>query len=82
MPFALLGTRTGQAVALVVVLGLAVLLYGNWRVSVDDAKEEAEAAKAAIETHERINDADVSAGNPDADFEWLCRRAGLRDGCP
>ena len=58
-----------------------VLLFGSgyWLATRDAVtRADLDAARKQIETHERIDDADVSAGDVDADREWL-RDRGSRE---
>lgn len=54
------------------------LLAGAYAYGVSSERQRAalEAALDALDTHERINDADTGSGDPDADRDWLRDRAG------
>ena len=41
--------------------------------------KEIEQSTKVIKTHERIRNADVGRGDPNADSVWLCKRAGRGD---
>lgn len=59
--------QIGAAILFIVgIFGLGA----KWRGD----KEKAKDAKEAIETHERINDADTGKGDVDADRDWLRKR--------
>ena len=49
-------------------------------VKLDHVRAELAASKKQIETYKRLQNADISRGDSDADLEWLCKRS--RKGCP
>ena len=55
--------------ALLVIIGIFGM-GAKWRGDREKAKD----AKDAIETRERINDADTGKGNTDVDRDWLRKR--------
>ena len=63
------------SVAAVLALLAGVWLHGR---SAGTSAAEAERNRAYRETIERVKDADLSLGDPDADLGWLLERAGKR----
>lgn len=62
--------------ALALVAGAVIWLRLD-AVADDRARAKADAAEAATNAHERMNNAPISTGNPDDDFDWL-RQFGAR----
>jgi len=65
---------------------VALLAAGVLWVRHDAVQSEREAAEMqrlqdAIQTLERIRDADIGIGNADDDLRWLCERAGGGEAC-
>ena len=62
------------------VAALLALLAGIWLLGRESGQDAAEAAqdRAYRETIERVKDADLSLGDPDADLGWMRERAGKR----
>lgn len=69
---------TGLRRDLIALVVLAALLTGATVWGARSARKEQEAAEARrqLETHRRMEDADVSRGDPDDDLDWLRGRAG------
>lgn len=85
----LLGTSLGRnllacGAVLLALLGLLAALMRSSRKA-ERQRLELDALRGAIEAHRRMNNADVSVGDHDADREWLRDRASRgsrRSGSP
>lgn len=71
----LLSTRLGRVLA--ALGGLVVALIAAFALGKRDQRRDAEAGvlRQNIETRRRMDDADVSRGDPDADLVWLRQRS-------
>lgn len=71
----LLSTRLGRALA--ALGGLVVALVSAFALGKREQRREAaaDALQQQLETRRRMDDADVSRGDPDDDVEWLRDRA-------
>lgn len=70
--FSPLGRALGAALVALMLLGWAYA-YG---VASERQRAALEAAQDALQTHERIDNADIGSGDADADRDWLRDRAG------
>ena len=70
-----LSTRAGRALA--ALGGLVVALVAAFAMGKREQRREAaaDALQQQLETRRRMDDADVSRGDPDDDLEWLRRRS-------
>lgn len=71
----LLSTRAGRLLA--ALGGLIVALLSAFALGKREQRRDARADDLArqLETHRRMDDADVSRGDPDDDADWLLRRS-------
>jgi hypothetical protein len=74
-----LGRTIAAAVAVLVVLLLALSAFARRIRGAERAAIEFRRNRAAVESHERMNDADVGYGDAADDAAWL-RRFGERNG--
>lgn len=70
-----LSTRLGRALA--ALGGLVVALIAAFAMGKREARRDRRAEDLArnLETRRRMDDADVSRGDPDDDLDWLHRRS-------
>lgn len=66
--------------ALGAALGVVAALAGVWWLGGRDARQAVEMERLEREraAWERVKDADIGAGDPVDDLEWLRRRGGVR----
>ncbi len=71
----LLSSRLGRALA--ALGGLVVALIAAFAMGKREQRRDADAGalRRQLETRRRMDDADVSRGDPDDDLEWLRDRA-------